>query len=342
MSIWKKWREATGLNALDYPVPTYANSFWYSLGGITFICFAITAITGVILTQFYNPSPQIANASVRYISSTPGLKLVRALHYWSANIGFVLLITHMLRVLFTGAFRPPRTITYIVGVLLLITVFQIFFTGTVLKWDQEGYEALEHFVAVNKLLGPFGAIFQEDFTLSTSMLARLYSLHVGVLPILLLLFFLLHIFYVKHFGIAPKPYQNQEDYNASLSQGATFTQHANGLLKFGLLLLIILFGLAFFFQPRLLQAPKAGIEVTKPPWLFWIFYPLENAMGIPGILVGSVALLTGLILIPVLGVTLADEKKLLRVVKLLVVFGLIVWAALMVKTYFSPVMKHIM
>jgi len=266
---------------------------------------------------------------------------VRALHYWSANIGFVLLIAHMLRVYFTGAFRPPRTITYVVGVLLLITVFQIFFTGTVLKWDQEGYEALEHFVAVNKLLGPLGAIFQEDFTLSTSMLARLYSLHVGVLPILLLLFLLLHIFYVKYFGIAPRPYQSKEDYNFSLSQGATFTQHVIGLLKYGLVLLIILFGLAFFFQPRLLGVPKPGIEVTKPPWLFWIFYPIESAMGIPGILVGSVALLTGLILIPVLGVTLTDEKKLLRVVKLLVVFGLIVWAALMISTYFSPIMKHI-
>lgn len=341
MSKWKKWREASGLNALDYPVPTHANSFWYSLGGITFFCFAVTVVSGVILTQFYNPSPQIAHASVRYISNTSGLKLVRSLHHWSANVGFVLLIAHMLRVIFTGAFRPPRTITYVVGVLLLMVAFQLFFTGTVLKWDQEGYEAMEHFVAVNKLLGPLGAIFQEDFTLSTSMLARLYSLHVGFLPILLLLLILLHVFYVKHFGLAPKPYQSQEDYRSSLSQGATFTQHVIGLLKYGLVLLIILFGMAFFFQPGLLEAPKPGIEVTKPPWLFWIFYPIESAMGISGILVGSVALLVSLMLIPILGMTFTNEKKVLRVVNLLVVLGLIVWAALMVSTYFSPVMKHI-
>jgi quinol-cytochrome oxidoreductase complex cytochrome b subunit len=138
----RNWREELGLTALDYPIPTHANSFWYSLGGITLFCFVVTFVTGVILTQFYNPSPTVAHASVRYISATPGLKLIRALHHWSANLGFALLIAHMLRVVFTGGYRPPRTITYLFGVALLFVAFQLFFTGTVLKWDQEGYEAM--------------------------------------------------------------------------------------------------------------------------------------------------------------------------------------------------------
>ena len=150
-------KKALGLSALDYAVPTHANTFWYSLGGITMICFVVSFVTGAILTQFYNPTPTVAHASVNYIASTPWLRLVRALHHWSANLGFILLIGHMLRVMFTGAFRPPRTITYLVGLLLLFVTSQLFFTGTVLKWDQEGYEALAHFMAVNKLLGPLGA-----------------------------------------------------------------------------------------------------------------------------------------------------------------------------------------
>ena len=222
MSGWRDWREALGLTAVDYPVPTHANTFWASLGGITLICFTVTIISGAVLTQFYNPSPAVAHASVRYISDTPGLALIRALHHWSANLGFVLLIAHMLRGIFMGAYRPPRTVNYLVGLALLFVTFQLYFTGTVLKWDQEGYEALAHFWAVNKLLGPFGAVFQEDFTLSTSMLARIYGLHVGIFPILLLLLFILHGLYVKHFGIAPKPYQSEEDYQASLASGATF------------------------------------------------------------------------------------------------------------------------
>ena len=227
-------------------------------------------VTGAILTQFYNPTPTVAHASVNYIARTPWLRLIRALHHWSANLGFILLIGHMLRVMFTGAFRPPRIITYLVGLLLLFVSFQLFFSGTVLKWDQEGYEALAHFMAVNKLLGPLGMVFQEDFTLSTSMLARIYALHIGIIPALLVLLIVVHFVYVKHFGIAPKPYQSQNAYQESLLQGAKFTQHLKWLLLFGLILLVVLFLLALLFPPDLLEKPKPGIEITKPPWVFWL------------------------------------------------------------------------
>jgi len=341
MSNWEKWRKIIGLDAFDYAVPAHANSFFYSLGGITLFCFSITIITGILLTQFYNPTPQIAHASVRYISETAGLGWLRALHHWSADVGFMLLIAHMLRVMFTGAFRAPRIPTYLAGLVLMFVVFQIYFTGTVLKWDQEGYEAMEHFVALNSLLGPLGAVFQEDFTLSTSMLSRIYGLHVGVLPILFLSVAGLHMLYVKHFGVAPKPFQSAEDYESNLARGATFSRHVIGLLGYGIALLIVLIGLALFFQPSLLEAPKPGIEVTKPPWLFWIFYPLESAMGISGILVGSLILGAGLLLIPILGIMVKNEKKLFTATRILVIVGLIGWVALMITTFFSPVMKHI-
>jgi ubiquinol-cytochrome c reductase cytochrome b subunit len=338
---WRNWREGLGLTALDYPIPIHANTLWYSLGGITLFCFVVTFITGAILTQFYNPTPAVAHASVRYITETPGLGFIRALHHWSANLGFALLIAHMLRVVFTAAYRPPRTITYLFGVGLLFVTFQLFFTGTVLRWDQEGYEAMAHFVAVNKLLGPLGAVFQEDFTLSTSMLARIYGLHVGVFSSLLLLLIVLHALLVKHFGISPKPYQNEDEYQVSLAAGETFPKHLKGIMIYGLILLVILLVLAFFFPPGMLGAPQPGVEMTKPPWPFWLFYPIESAVGIVGILLGSVVVAFGLILIPILGMTIGDERKLFRVVNTVVIVGLIAWVALMVITYFSPVMQHL-
>jgi len=329
-----------GLDAIDYKVPIHANTFWYSLGGLALISFVITIVSGVLLTQFYNPSPAITHASVRYISNTPFLGWLRALHHWSANLGFVLLIAHMLRVMFTGAYRPPRTITYLIGLGLFFVAFQNFFTGTVLKWDQEGYEAMAHFIAVNKLLGPLGAVFQEDFTLSTSMLARLYALHIGVFPLLLIVLVVLHALYVKIFGIAPKPYQEDEAYQASLSAGAMFSTHLKRLLIYGLLMVLILAGLSYFSQPVLLDSPKPGIEITKPPWLFWIFYPLESAIGISGILIGSIILFIGLILIPVLGFTISNEKALFKTVNTIVIAGLMAWFTMLVITFFSPVMQH--
>jgi len=151
----------------------------------------------------------------------------------------------------------------------------------------------------------------------------------------------LHMLYVKHFVIAPKPFQSVEDYESNLTRGATFSRHVIGLLGYGIALLIVLIGLALFFQPSLLEAPKPGIEVTKPPWLFWIFYPLESAMGISGILVGSLILGAGLLLIPILGIMVKNEKKLFTATRILVIVGLIGWVALMITTFFSPVMKHI-
>ncbi len=200
---------------------------------------------------------------------------------------------------------------------------------------------MAHFVAVNKLLGPLGAFFQEDFTLSTSMLARMYGLHVGVLSSLFVILMVLHALYVKHFGIAPKPYQSHEDYQASLADGATFTKHLKGLAIYGTVLLAILLGLSFFLPPGMLDAPQAGVEMTKPPWLFWLFYPIESAMGIIGILVGAMLVALGLLLIPILGMAIGEEKRLYRVVNTIVLIGLIVWLGLMVITYFSPVMQHL-
>lgn len=341
MSTLEKLKEGLGLDTLDYPVPSYANTFWYSLGGISLFCFIITMITGALLTQFYNPTPPVAHASVRYINMNAGIGFVRALHHWSANLGFLMLIAHMIRILLTGAYRPPRLVTYFVGLGLLGVAFNLYFTGTVLKWDQEGYEAMAHFVAVNKLLGPLGAIFQEDFTLSTSMLARIYGLHIGILPAAFLVLIFLHILYVKHFGIAPKPYQNPEEYEQSLTEGGSFIQHLKGLILYSVGTLIILVSLSALFKPGLLQAPKAGIEVTKPPWLFWIFYPLESSLGIVGILIGSAVVSAGLILIPILGIVIGSEAKLFKITRTLVGIGLAAWVILLTITYFSPVMKHL-
>ena len=155
----EKFKQATGLSALYYHIPRHANTIWYSLGGLTLFCFLVTIASGILMSQFYSPSPTTAYASVNYINSTPGIRLIRGVHFWSANLAVGMLIIHILRVILTGAFRPPRILTYFVGLGLVAIIFLIYFSGTVLRWDQEGYEALTHFLAVNKLLGPVGAFF---------------------------------------------------------------------------------------------------------------------------------------------------------------------------------------
>lgn len=334
------WKKFFGLSDLDYPVPAHANSIAYLIGGLALFCFLVAFVTGIIMTQFYSPSPLTAHNSVRYIIFVPWLKFVRSLHFWSANIGFAIVIIHMLRVIFTGAYRPPRVITYLIGVGLLFVVFQAYFTGTVLKWDQEGFEGMGHFLAVNKILGPFGSIFLEDFTLSTSMLSRLYAMHISIFPILFILLIVAHAFLIKQLGISPKPYQTENEYSESLKKGVTFLSHAKKLIIFGLILIAIIGILAFIISPELGHAPKAGIEITKPPWPFWIFYPIESFIGIAGILLGTAVVGAYLLLVPILGLIISKEKTLLKTVNIITIIGLIIWFAMMIKTYFAPVMSH--
>jgi ubiquinol-cytochrome c reductase cytochrome b subunit len=251
-----------------------------------------------------------------------------------------MLIIHMLRVIITGAFRPPRILTYFVGLGLLLMIFLIFFTGTVLRWDQEGYEAITHFMAINKLLGPIGAVFQEDFTLSTSMLSRIFALHTSALQIIFITILVLHIFYIKFFGISPKPYQTEEEYQTSLDGKTTFMGHAKllGLLSGGMVAIIV--GLASFFPPGLFEAAKPGMEMTKPAWPFWLFVPFENLIGVGGILLGSVIVGIYLLVFPILSLVIRGEKTLFRTVYVIVAIGLIIWFALMITTYVSPVQSH--
>lgn len=92
---------------------------------------------------------------------------------------------------------------------------------------------------------------------------------------------------------------------------------------------------------HMLKAPQAGVEMTKPPWPFWFFYPIESAVGMVGILLGSVVVSLGPIIIPTLGMTIGEVRKLYRVVNAVVVGGLIAWLALLVITYFSPETQHL-
>jgi len=340
MSLKEEIKNVLGIPALEYQVPAHANTVGRMLGGMTLVSFSVTILSGFVISQYYNPNPTGAYLSVVYISRTPFLQLIRSLHRWSADIGLALLLVHMVRTIVSGSFRPPRTLTFLVGLALLAVVFQSYFTGTVLKWDQEGYEALAHFTAVNKLLGPIGKVFQDDFTLSTPMLSRIYALHIALLPLILLFLLGLHAAYIKHFGIAPRAKQSEADYRASLDQGATFLHHLKKLAIYGGVMLVVLVVLALIMPPQLSSPAKPGIEITKPPWPFWVFYPIESAIGIPGILLGAAVVGAGLILIPLLGLIIHNERRLLVIVRILAAIGILGWAALLIITYISPVMQH--
>ena len=291
-----------GIKALEYPVPEHANNLAWSLGGITACAFALLVVTGVLLVQFYAPVPEEANQSVRdMVSGVWGMRFVRALHFWAAQAMYVTAALHLLRVFVTGSYKKPREGNWLIGVAMFGLVLLALFSGTVLKWDQEGFEALGHNLEIGDLLGGVGTWFSADFASRVSVLVRLYGAHVVMIPGLILVLMVLHGLLVKRHRISPHPALPAD---VSGEQAPTdeptepFTHHLRRIGAFGLVLTGVLGILAVVWPPSVGPRPVAGLEITRPPWNFWWMFTLENWVGLPGILYGGGALFTLLVLLP--------------------------------------------
>src|SRR5213596_2440881 len=111
--------------------------FTWCMGGITFLMFLVTVITGVYLMFYYRPTAEYAYADMKYLEfDMPFGMLMRNMHRWSAHAMIVFVWLHMFRVFLTGSYKPPREFNWNVGVLLLVLTLLLSFTGYLLPWDQ--------------------------------------------------------------------------------------------------------------------------------------------------------------------------------------------------------------
>ena len=299
---WDAIDERLGLSGLAYPVPTHANRVGYILGGITFFGFLILAITGIWLAQFYHATPESARDSVVYIMNVaPAGDIVRGVHYWTSNVVMATVLLHLGRVFVTGAYKRPREANWLIGLGLLATTLGLIFTGTVMKWDQEGYEALGHNVEGAKLLGAIGFWFSTDFATSLPLLGRLYMAHVLILPGLGAGLLLVHMLLVKRHGISSLPSAHDAAVDGGptpVTTGSTFAAHLMRMAGFGLVIVAATIVLAVVLPVGLGPRPIPGTETTKPPWMFLPFYPLENWFGLPALLWAPAIVFAGLALVP--------------------------------------------
>lgn len=282
-------RERFAVAALEYPIPARSNRLDFMLGALTLVALTLLAVTGIVLTLFYDPAPLGAHESVRYvITSLPLVTFVRDMHVWSATAAVALVFTHLAAVFWRRGFRRPREGLWWSGVLLLALLLGLALTGTLLKADQEAVEALAHLMAGAQMAGPLGAPFQPTFTPSSPLLTRMYGLHVAVLPIVLVALLSLHLWLVRHLGVS-----------ASGGARVPFRTHLRPLSGFALLLVAVVAALALATPVPLLAPGVEGFEVTKPFWPFLWLYAAENLFGLPGMLLAPAVLFGFLALVPV-------------------------------------------
>jgi ubiquinol-cytochrome c reductase cytochrome b subunit len=283
-------RERLGLDALDYPIPPSANQLRYMLGGLTFIGILVLIVTGLILDQFYNPSPATAHDSVLYIMTRVRLgNWIRSLHYWTATVVFITVSMHLAYVFWRRSYARPREVTWWAGVGLFLVVFGLIFTGTVLRGDQEAGEGLAHAVAGAKLARALGAVMRPDWAQSTTLFTRMHNIHVSLLPITLVALIALHFTLIRVLGI-----------HAHEPKTERFSNHLRKLTGVGLLLFAALGTLAALAPPGIGHPAVEGVEVTKPFWPFLWIYSVEHSMGMTGMVVAPVILFGFLAAVPLL------------------------------------------
>ena len=196
-------------------------SWAQTLGSAALTAFIVLALTGVILAMYYEPSTSIdpvsgkpvAYTSIESITNELTLGwLVRGMHRWGASVFIILLFLHMGRVFLFGAYKYPRELTWITGVLILVMGMLMGFTGYLLPWDQTAYWATVVGINLNGT-APFAGPWLAQFLatgpeIGSETLAKWYALHMLAIPGALIALIGVHIYLVTRLGVSSPPWSS--------------------------------------------------------------------------------------------------------------------------------------
>ena len=256
-------------------IPAREARFWYTfgLGGISVLMCLVLLVTGALELFYYVPTSAGANISLQTITIlVPYGRLVRSLHFWSAQILVVTSLLHMLRVVLSGAYKRPRRFNWLIGLSLLVLVLLFDFTGYVLRWDIDIAWAL--LVGTNllkniPLLGTdLYALVVGGSAISAPTLGRFYGWHIYALPLITSILLAWHIFRVRRDGGISRSQKSSQE-RSIISRN----QLLNRELIAGFVALILLLGIAVLYPPGLgakMDLQNLSAEASAPWFFLWI------------------------------------------------------------------------
>ncbi|HSG81323.1 MAG TPA: cytochrome b N-terminal domain-containing protein [Gemmatimonadota bacterium] len=259
-------------------VPVHKHTLWYYLGGMTLFLFIVQVATGILLLFYYRPSAEDAYESIQFLMAEVQFGwLIRSIHSWSANLMIFTAFLHLFSVLLLKAYRRPRELTWMSGVVLLGLSMGFGFTGYLLPWNELAYFATRVGTQIMEAVPIAGAFLAtvlrggDDVTGAT--LTRFYAIHVAVLPMVATFMLLLHLFMVQKHGMSVPP--DVERTGGSKGSMPFFPNFLIRDLVGWLTALAILAALAAYFPAELgakadpFAPAPAGI---KPEWYFMFMF----------------------------------------------------------------------
>jgi ubiquinol-cytochrome c reductase cytochrome b subunit len=307
---------------MQHPVPkelTGPLGWFYVFGSASLTLFLIQVLTGIALAFVYVPTADNAYESLLYLNYDQPLGwFLRALHYYAGTGMVVMVLVHMIQVFLHGSFKYPRELTWVVGVILLLLVMGMFFSGQVLRWDPDAYWGLGVGACMAGRvpgLGPWlvGMLLGGPI-IGADSLSRFFALHVFIIPGLLIFFLVVHLWLVVKRGVSVPPVAGQvvnpktydATYEQELKKGVPFTGDAMTKdIVFSALAVVVVVVVAAVVGPK---GPSGPLDPAvsganpRPEWPFlWLFGLLS--LSPPGaetfiILVFPLLLIAALFLVP--------------------------------------------
>jgi ubiquinol-cytochrome c reductase cytochrome b subunit len=282
-------------------------SYWYVFGSATLFAMILQIVTGIFLTFYYAPSAATAWESTKYINEHVPLGwFVLSLHYWGATAMIALLFLHLLQVMVWGAYKAPREIMWVVGVLLLLVTLVLGLTGYLLPWDLNAYFASSVAISIAASVPIIGDAVSQFLnggaTLGTLTINRFYGLHVWLMPAALVLLVGAHLFVFRHNGSAGPP----ADVDLKrLPQGRFWPNQMFMDAFASFLVFLVIVALSAAAPPPLDEkADPTRQFIPYPAWYFLALYGLLRLAGyVPAPIIPLVNLFAT-VLIPGLLVTL--------------------------------------
>ncbi|MFN2264431.1 MAG: cytochrome b N-terminal domain-containing protein [Anaerolineales bacterium] len=258
---------------IDEDIPG-GSSFAYVLGSTTIIVFLIQAVTGIWQLFYYVPTVDHAYDSLNYLrTAVPFGWLIHGLHYWGASAMIILVLLHLARVFIWGAYKRPREITWLAGILLLLVTMGMSFTGAPLPWDERGYWAAEVGTSIAGSVPLVGNLVKRILLGASTMgqltLSRFFILHIALISILLIGGLAIHLIAFRKSG-SVGPWDDKK----RAKSGRFWPKQVFYDAIVGVVVFIILIGLVVFLPPPF-AGPADPIDTTyvpKPEWNFLFLY----------------------------------------------------------------------
>ncbi len=298
MSAIRKWFEdRTGISALlkvalDEPVHGGAKWSYIFGSGLVFL-FILQAVTGIVMAAYYSPSSTTAWGSVYYIQHKTSFGwFVRGVHHYGSSAMMILALVHMFQVFIFGAYKKPRELNWISGVVLLMFIAAFGLTGYLLPWDQKGYWATQ--VATNimgtiPVIGKYIQVFHQggadygNFTLT-----RFFALHVFLLPVSLVFFLFIHLALFRKHGVTPYWKMREEVVKNRVDPFWPDQVYKDVVFAIGMYAAIAL--MVFLTGGAELQSPAdpASNYLARPEWYFLFLFQLLKYCQGNWLIVGTV------------------------------------------------------